>query len=368
MAKLPATMRALVAPRYCPPSKFELRDIPLPAITKPEDVLIKVHAAGMQSADMMRARGAPRILPGQMKFPMTMGSEGSGVVAAVGSAVTTVKPGDEVYGLGMASRQADFFAESGFAAEYTLAPEGGILPKPAHLTHEEAASLLGFTLTIEDGLRMLRENGAAAGGLGGKTVFVPGALSGTGSLGIQLLRNYYGAARVISSVSTAKLPLVGRYLPGLVDEVVDYTAAARLTDLVAPGSVDFAYNTQWGVQGTFGLVKRDRGVVACIASVPPPALLREMIHGIPFWIRWLSGLAQWYYAFKLRGTGIRYRFTSGDPGRREDVEMAGRLIAEGKVKSIRREVELADLEAVRRECEKVYTGKGGIGKLVIKVA
>ncbi|KAI5921085.1 alcohol dehydrogenase [Camillea tinctor] len=370
MCKIPTTMRALVAPKYCTPNKFELRDIPVPQITKPKDILIKVRAAGIQNGDMLKARGAGRIVPGKPKFPMVIGSEGSGIVAAVGSGVTTIKPGDEVYGFVISSRPMDFFDDKGFASEYTIAQEERLLPKPPHLTHEEAGGLLGFTLTayqtIEDGLKMLEENGVKDG-LKGKTVFVPGALSGTGSIGIQLLKNHYGAGKVISSVSTAKLALVEQHLPGLVDEVVDYTSAKRLTDLISPGSVDFVYNTQFGVEGTFGLVRPDRGVVACIASVPPPTLLREMIHGLPTWLLWLSGLAQWYYRFKLRGTGIRYRFTSGDVGVREDLQRVGELIATGKVKSVRREVELGDLEGCRRECEKVAKGKGGIGKLVIKI-
>ncbi|KAI1638746.1 chaperonin 10-like protein [Biscogniauxia mediterranea] len=284
MSKIPTTMRALVAPRYCAPSQFELRDIPVPSITKPKDVLIRVHAAGIQRGDMQRTRGAGRLLPGTPTFPMTMGGEGSGVVAAVGSAVTTVKPGDAVYGFCISSRPMDLFAQAGFAAEYTLAPEGGLLPKPPHITHEEAASLLGFLTAfqaIDDGVRMLAENGVADG-LRGKTVFVPGALGATGAAGIQLLKRHYGVGRVVSSASTAKLPLVERYLPGLVDELVDYTSAPRrrLADLVAsPGSVDFVYNTQWGVAGTFALVRPGRGVVASIASVPPPGLLRQMLPG-----------------------------------------------------------------------------------------
>ncbi|KAI1492694.1 alcohol dehydrogenase [Biscogniauxia mediterranea] len=371
MSKIPTTMRALVAPRYCAPSQFELRDIPVPSITKPKDVLIRVHAAGIQRGDMLRVRGAGRLVPGTPTFPMTMGMEGSGVVAAVGSAVTTVKPGDAVYGYCISSRPMDLFAQVGFAAEYALAPEGLLLPKPAHITHKEAASLLGFLTAfqaIDDGVRMLAENGVVADGLRGKTVFVPGALSATGAAAIQLLKRHYGVGRVVSSASTAKLPLVERYLPGLVDELVDYTSKRSLADLVAPGSVDFVYNTQWGVVGTFALVRPDRGVVVSIASVPPPGLLRQMLHGLPFWVLWIAGLAQWYYAFRLRGTGIRHRFTSGDLGVRADLERAGKFVADGKATSVRREVELGDLEGCRRECEKVASGKGGIGKLVIKIA
>ncbi|KAI1131841.1 alcohol dehydrogenase [Nemania abortiva] len=370
MSDLPSTMRALVAPKFCTPSDYEVIDMPLPTIKKPDDVLIRVHAAGINTGDTQRAKGATRILPGKMKFPIKIGIEGSGVVVAVGPAVTKFKPGDEVYTTAQPGRPFDLFADVGFACQYAVSPEPCILPKPASLTYEDAATLLGFTLTAyqcaETALRLMRENGVT-GGLEGKTVFVPGALSGTGSVAIQLLKNHYGVGRVISTVSTAKLPLVEQYLPGLVDQVVDYTAVKRLTDAIPAGSVDFVLNTQWDLLGTFALANPKTGVVVSISSLPDPTLFREMLPTAPFWIFWALTVAQWYYAFRLRGTNIKYTFVSGNFGVREDVERVGELIATGKVKAVNRIVALEDIQAVRKGCEQVYTSKGGIGKLVITI-
>jgi hypothetical protein len=58
---------------------------------------------------------------------------------------------------------------------------------------------------------------------------------------------------------------------------------------------------------------------------------------------------------------------SGNFDVREDAERVGELIATGKVKSVRRVVDLEDIQAVRKGCEQIYTGKGGLGKLVIKI-
>ncbi|KAI8623749.1 alcohol dehydrogenase [Xylariaceae sp. FL1651] len=367
---IPSTMRSLVAPKYCTPSEYEVIDMPVPTIKNPDEVLIRLYAGGLQTGDTQRARGLTRILPGKQKFPMKIGVEGSGVVVGVGTAVTRFKPGDEVYAFAMRGHPFDLFEDVGFMSQYGIAPEACILPKPAHLTHEDAASLPGFTVAayqcIETGLRLLRESGVSDG-LEGKTVFVPGALSGTGSVAIQLLKNQYGVGRLISTVSTEKLPLVEQYLPGLVDQVVDYKTTRRLTDVIPAGSVDFVLNTQWDLIGTFGLANPKRGVVVSISSVPHPRLLREVLPTAPFWVFWIAAVAQWYYAFKLRGTNIKYTFVSGNPGVREDMERVGELVARGKVKSVRREVELEDLPAVRKACEQVYTGKGGLGKLVIKI-
>lgn len=47
MEELPTTMRSLVAPRRCKPAEYEVIDLPLPSINKPDEMLIKVHAAGI---------------------------------------------------------------------------------------------------------------------------------------------------------------------------------------------------------------------------------------------------------------------------------------------------------------------------------
>ncbi|KAI0466157.1 alcohol dehydrogenase [Xylaria cf. heliscus] len=370
MSDLPSTMRSLVAPKFCTPSEYEVVDMPLPKIKKPDDVLIRVHAGGLLTGDTQRAWGATKIVPGKMEFPMKIGMEGSGVVVAVGPAVTKVKPGDEVYTLAQPGRPFDLFSDVGFISQYGVSPESCLLPKPASLPHEDAASLPGNTLTAyqcaETALRFLRENGVV-GGLEGKTVFVPGALSSTGSVAIQVLKNVYGVGRVISTVSTEKLPLVEKYLPNLVDQVVDYKTTRRLTDVIPAGSVDFVLNTQWDLVNTFPLVDPKRGVVVSISSAPHPSLFREMMPKAAFWIFWALTVVQWYYAFKLRGTNIKYTFVSGNFGIREDVERTGEIIATGKVKAVKRVVDLEDIQAVRKACDQVYTGKGGIGKLVIKI-
>ncbi|KAI0203514.1 alcohol dehydrogenase [Astrocystis sublimbata] len=366
--KLPATMRSLVAPKFCTPTEYEVIDMPLPTIKKPEDVLIRVYAGGLQTGDTQRAYGATRMLPGKMEFPMKLGMEGSGMVVAVGSAVTKFRPGDEVYAVAWPGRPMDLFAEVGFLSEYAVVPQSCVLPKPASLAHEDAASLLAFTQTAyqcaETALRLMRENGVADG-LAGKTVFVPGALSATGSVAIQLLKNHYNVGRVISTVSTEKLPFVEQYLPDLVDQLIDYKTTKRLTDVVQPGSVDFVLNTQWDLVNTFPLVNPKKGVVVSISSAPHPSLMREMLPTAPFWLFWVLAIAQWYYAFQLRGTNIRYMFVSGNFAVREQMEQTGEIIARGKVKPVKRVVALEDIQAVREGCEQVYRGTGGIGKLVI---
>jgi NADPH:quinone reductase-like Zn-dependent oxidoreductase len=126
---------------------------------------------------------------------------------------------------------------------------------------------------------------------------------------IQVLKTHYRAGRIISSVSTSKIPLVSTHLPGLVDQLIDYTATKRLTDVIPRGSVDVVVNTQNDLLNLFPLVNPKTGVLVSISSVPTPELFRQMLPTAPFWVFWALTVAQWYISFfKLRGTGVKYAF------------------------------------------------------------
>ncbi|KAI1209765.1 GroES-like protein [Annulohypoxylon truncatum] len=375
MTTVPDTMRSLVTRKYAYPTGWEVADMPVPTIKDPKEMLIKVHAAGISTGDTQLAKGFAKYILGDVEMPHKIGIEAAGVVVKVGSGVTCFKPGDAVYAFAV-SRPMNMLAPHGYCSEYCVAREPLVLHKPGGaVDFVDLCNLTGVVTAlqaIEMGLRLMRDNGVTSG-LEGKTVFVPGALSATGSVAIQLLKNVYGVGRLIATVSTPKVPLVEKYLPGLVDQVVDYTKCKRLTDEIPAGSVDLVYNTQWGVEGTFPLVKRDTGVVASIASLPTPELLRGgkdgpgMLPPLPFWAYWFAAIAQLWYAWKLWGTNIKHELHSGNIEVREDLERAGEIMALGKVRPIKRVVDLEDIETVRREAQKVATGKGGIGKLVIRI-
>lgn len=272
-----------------------------------------------------------------------------------------------MYGLCF-TRPAFSIPDPGFCSEYAVGPERLFLPKLPHMSFEEAASLLGYTVTayqtIRRGLAMAGEES-----LEGKTVFIPGALSGGGFSAIQVAKNVFGASKIISTVSTPKMSLVEQYLPGMVDQLIDYTTT-DVGSVVPKGSVDFMFNTQWNTLGPgIPLLNPETGTIMSIASIPPPALTKELLGAamVPFWVVWVLNLAQLWYSFLLRGTNIKHEFVSGNPEIREDLEKAGELIATGKVKGVFRVVDLADLKSVKEECEKVNSGKGGIGRCIIRV-
>lgn len=294
--------------------------------------------------------------------------EGSGVVVAVGPQVKHLRVGDEVYGAYI-DKPMFRLPPPGFMSEYALAEERFLLRKPAHLSFEQAAAVTAVTVTSYQTWRRALQLMGAGDSLAGKTVYVPAGLSSTGAMAAQTARHVLGAARIITTVSTAKVPLVEELLPGVYDQVIDYTRT-RPRDEVAPGSVDVMYNTQWdSMDEGIPLLNPRTGVLISIASVPSRETAREIIGADRFrwWIGAVLDLAQWLYRWKLWGTSIKYEMVSGSLQVREDLERAGELVALGRVKPVMRVVEFGDLEAVRRGCEEVVAGKGGVGKLVVKI-
>ncbi|KAL7924075.1 GroES-like protein [Trichoderma austrokoningii] len=363
---IPTTMRALVAPHKCGPDAYEVVELPVPSITLPTHVLLKVHAAAMNTGELQSLDGRFGLLY-MPKYPAPIGLEGSGIVVAVGSAVKSLKVGDHVYG---AYIEKPLFRKppAGFAAEYALVEEAYLLPKPTHLSWEEAASLTTVVVTSYQAWRRgMQLMGVQS--LEGKTVYMPAGLSSTGSMAAQVARNVLGAETIITTVSTAKMGLVERYLPGVFDQVIDYKKQ-RPRDVVARGSVDVMYNTQWdSLDAGIPLLNPRTGVLVSIASAPGKGVLRTMLGEDRFrwWMGLLLDLVGLLYKWKLRGTNIPHEFVSGGVEIREDLEAAGEIVAREKVKAVMRVVELGDMEAVRKGCGEVVSGKGGVGKLVVKI-
>jgi NADPH:quinone reductase-like Zn-dependent oxidoreductase len=148
-------------------------------------VLIRLKAAGVNPADWKYRSGAyKRFMP--LNFPWTPGLEGAGVIAAVGEGVTSFRPGQEVYGRVSASY-----------AEYALADEKDIQPKPPGITLEEAATLPIGALTAWAAIVDTAKVGA------GQHVLVHGAAGGVGGHAVQLAQ--WKGAHVTGTASAANI-------------------------------------------------------------------------------------------------------------------------------------------------------------------
>jgi len=187
-------VRALAYDRYGPPEVLELRDVPRPEPGKGE-VLVRVHAAGVAAGDwhlLVRTWFVIRLYQGMTrpKRPV-LGHELSGVVEAVGEGVERLRVGDEVFGE----------CDAGAFAEFAVAPERSLAPKPANLSHAEAAVVPVSAVTA---LLGLRDRGRLQPGA---RTLVIGASGGVGGYAVQLAR-LLGAAEVVGVASAAKADFV----------------------------------------------------------------------------------------------------------------------------------------------------------------
>lgn len=198
-------MKAIVMERYGPPERLELRDVPVPT-PKPNEVLVRVHAASVNDWDYSMVIGKPfltRVITGLRRPRVrSVGGDIAGRVEAVGSAVTSLKTGDEVYG---------DLCEQGFGAfaEYVCAPDSCLVHKPTAMTFEHAASIPQAGMLAVQGLidvgRLQR----------GQTLLLNGAGGGVGTIALQIAKHVKrgGAYVTVGGDTSRPLQLA---LPGLL--------------------------------------------------------------------------------------------------------------------------------------------------------
>ena len=166
-------MRAAVYDRYGPPDVLRVDDVPVPA-PGPGQVLVEVAATSVNLSDWEGLRGSPAYARlGGLRSPSrrTLGSDVAGRVTDVGEGVTRFRPGDEVYG--------DNLALLGGFAEYAVAAESALAPKPAELTFAQASTIPQAGAIALQGI-----DGAAPG----RRVLINGGGGGSGSFAIQLAK------------------------------------------------------------------------------------------------------------------------------------------------------------------------------------
>ncbi|MBE1491147.1 NADP-dependent oxidoreductase [Plantactinospora soyae] len=196
-------MKAITQNVYGPPDVLQISDIPRPQ-PLPTEVLVRVHAAGVNPIDWKTRAGHG--LPGIGEPPFILGWDVSGVVEEVGFGVHTLRVGDEVYGMPWFPRQA------GGYAEYVTAPARQFAAKPTKLDHEHAAAVPLAALTAWQALA------DAARITPGHRVLVHAAAGGVGHLAVQIAKRM--GAHVIAAARAANHD----WLRDLgADELIDYT-------------------------------------------------------------------------------------------------------------------------------------------------
>jgi NADPH:quinone reductase-like Zn-dependent oxidoreductase len=214
-------MQAAAIDRSGGPEVLTLHTLPVP---KPaaDEVLIAVHTAGVASWDVS-IRQHPNAIKNSA-FPLVLGTDGAGVIAALGSGVHDFKVGEQVYSYSWDNPQG------GFYAEYVAVPAKLVGPVPKGLTLTEAGAIGTTALTaiqgIDDALHLRS----------GQTLIIHGAAGGVGTLALQFAR--LRGVRVLATASGEDGLALAKRLgaQAAVDgRSGDIAAAARA---FAPGGVD----------------------------------------------------------------------------------------------------------------------------------
>ena len=194
-------MKAAFIEQFGGPDVIKYGDLPDP-VAGPGQVVVDVVAASVNGADWRVRAG----LYAETKFPLVLGRDFSGTVAALGAGVDDLKIGDAVFGVLEAGREGAY-------AEKLAITAAIVAKKPAALSHTDAAALAltGITalISIETTLKLQR----------GETILIQGGAGGVASIAIQIAKHI--GARVVTTTSAANIDYVRRLG---ADQVIDYSA------------------------------------------------------------------------------------------------------------------------------------------------
>ena len=270
-------MKAIVFEEHGEVDKLQYKEIPEPKVG-PNEVLFKIRAAGCNYNDIWARRGLPGM---EIIMPHVSGSDASGEVVEVGSEVRSVKPGDEVMvhpGISCRSCEActsgqEFFCRryriwgfqtgplDGADAEYGKLPEANLIPKPANISYQEAATLPLILMTV---WRMLVTRARIQAG---DFVLIWGGAGGLGSMAIQVC-NLFGA-RGIAVVGSDEKAEYAKNL-GAYDTINRKTQKIRdeVRRITSKAGVDivFEHTGEQTWKDSVGALKRGGSLVTCGAT------------------------------------------------------------------------------------------------------
>lgn len=194
-------MRAMMATQWCEPADLKLTELPDPTPGAGQ-VLIDVHAAGCNFADILMVQGKYQVRP---PLPFAPGAEVAGVVRAIGPGVDTCAPGDRVFAM---------LPWGGFA-DVAVAPAATVVRMPDQMSFEHGA---GFGVVYQTSYFALAYRADLQPG---ETLLVHAAAGGVGLAAVQIGKAF--GARVLGTAGSAEKCELARQHG--CDEVYDYNSA-----------------------------------------------------------------------------------------------------------------------------------------------
>ncbi|HEY0841910.1 NADP-dependent oxidoreductase [Methylotenera sp.] len=299
-------MKAFILKRYGKTNQFEFADINKPVI-KANEILVQVHAVGLNPIDYMIAKGAFKPII-KLQLPATIGSDLSGIVVEVGNLVKRFKPGDAVF--------ASIFDQgTGALAEFAVVAESAAALKPVNLDFAEAASIPMVGLTS---WQALKERAYLKPG---QKVFIPAGSGGIGTFAIQLAK--YMGATVGTTTSSANVSLVERLG---ADEVIDYKRQ-EFENVLQGYDVVLGTIRGDGIEKSLRILKPKSRVVSLIG---PPDAAFARARGMNFVMRLVFGLISSKIIQQAKKLDIEYSFLFVHPDGQQLAEI-GKLLDAGKI-------------------------------------
>jgi NADPH:quinone reductase-like Zn-dependent oxidoreductase len=202
-------MKAIQYYKYGPPSVLQVQEVAKPS-PGPNQILLKIKATSVNPLDWHMYRGSPiflRFMTGLFKPKNKFaGADAAGIVEEIGSEITDLEIGDEVFG--------DLYP-FGYCAwsEYALVETGGLVKKPANVSFQQAGVTGIAALTAYQALKHqlnIQEN---------EHVLINGASGGVGTFAVQIAKAF--GAKVTGVCSAKNIEMVKNLG---ADEVIDYTS------------------------------------------------------------------------------------------------------------------------------------------------
>ncbi|HXA00831.1 MAG TPA: NADP-dependent oxidoreductase [Cytophagaceae bacterium] len=259
--KSTAIMKAVRMHGYGSADVLIYEDAPIPEIL-PDEILIKVHAAGVNPIDWKIRQGYFKdrmILP----LPLILGWDVSGTVEQTGILVTRFKKGDKVFAKPDGMR-------NGAYAQYIAVRSHETALAPESISLEHAA---GIPVTAQTAWEALFEKGGLKQG---QTVLIHGASGGVGSFAVQLAR--IAGAYVIATTSKDNIEMV-RSLGA--EEIIDYTSEDFSKKVQ---NIDLVFDTIGGETQAKSLTVLKKGgiLVSTLGAPDPKETAKHQVRGVGF--------------------------------------------------------------------------------------
>jgi NADPH:quinone reductase-like Zn-dependent oxidoreductase len=333
-------MKAFIVKKYGKKEKLHLADWAEPTVNE-NDVLVQVHAAGVNSLDSLIRNGEFKLfLP--YKPPFVNGHDVAGVITKVGSKVSKFKVGDEVY-----SRPSDY--RVGTFAEYISINEKDVALKPKNLSMEEAGSIPLVGLTSWQALVEI------ANLKKGQKVFIQAGSGGVGTFAIQLAK--YLGATVATTTSAGNIALVKSLG---ADLVIDYKSEDFETKLKDYDVVLHSNRDKKILEKSLRILKSG-GQLITLTGPPTPEFAKQLglAWHLKFITKLLSGGAKKYA--KKRNVNFTFLFMRAEGNQLSQIT---KLIESGVIRPVVDKV--FPFEQTNEAMAYVETGRSR-GKVVVKV-